>query len=126
LAVGTLYAVSYSDALPSIYDSKLQQRWCLRRGTLCLEAGFRIDPARATRFSVDVESDAGPLDSDALYSVTPVYAGVLILAIVPTLFDIARGFRRSSRRRQGLCLGCAYDLKGNASGVCPECGRTIG
>ena len=22
----------------------------------------------------------------------------------------------------GLCVGCGYDLTGNASGVCPECG----
>jgi uncharacterized paraquat-inducible protein A len=26
------------------------------------------------------------------------------------------------RQRLGLCLNCGYDLKGNESGVCPECG----
>ena len=26
------------------------------------------------------------------------------------------------RRRLGLCLNCTYDLTGNESGVCPECG----
>lgn len=26
------------------------------------------------------------------------------------------------RRRRGLCTRCAYDLRGNTSGVCPECG----
>lgn len=25
-------------------------------------------------------------------------------------------------RERGLCAGCGYDLTGNASGVCPECG----
>ena len=30
------------------------------------------------------------------------------------------------RRRLGLCLGCGYDLCGNRSGICPECGRGIG
>ena len=26
------------------------------------------------------------------------------------------------RRAPGLCIKCGYDLRGNASGVCPECG----
>ena len=29
------------------------------------------------------------------------------------------------RRRPGLCSTCGYDLTGNASGVCPECGTTV-
>ena len=29
------------------------------------------------------------------------------------------------RRRLGLCLKCGYDLTGNESGVCPECGSPI-
>ncbi|HEY8749850.1 MAG TPA: hypothetical protein VIM11_17840 [Tepidisphaeraceae bacterium] len=28
------------------------------------------------------------------------------------------------RSRAGLCLHCGYDLTGNASGICPECGTT--
>jgi hypothetical protein len=30
------------------------------------------------------------------------------------------------RRRHGLCVRCGYDLTGNTSGVCPECGVNIG
>ena len=34
--------------------------------------------------------------------------------------------RRTDRRRhQGLCTQCAYDLTGNESGFCPECGLPI-
>ena len=33
--------------------------------------------------------------------------------------------RESKRREQGLCLACGYDLTGNLSGVCPECGEDI-
>ena len=29
------------------------------------------------------------------------------------------------RLRRGLCPGCSYDLTGNVSGVCPECGSAI-
>ncbi len=32
----------------------------------------------------------------------------------------ARGWRR---RRRGRCVACGYDLRGNVSGTCPECGR---
>lgn len=30
---------------------------------------------------------------------------------------------RSRRRRCGLCQWCGYDLRGNRSGTCPECGQ---
>lgn len=29
---------------------------------------------------------------------------------------------RDRRRAPGLCCKCGYDLRGNTSGVCPECG----
>lgn len=29
------------------------------------------------------------------------------------------------RRRPGCCRRCGYDLTGNTSGVCPECGRGV-
>lgn len=32
---------------------------------------------------------------------------------------------RRARRRAGLCGKCAYDLTGNVSGICPECGTKI-
>lgn len=37
-----------------------------------------------------------------------------------------RDERRRKRRASGLCLRCGYNLAGNVSGVCPECGeRTL-
>ncbi len=38
---------------------------------------------------------------------------------------VARPLRKWHRRRRGLCVTCAYDLTGNTSGVCPECGTAI-
>ncbi|MGD2111002.1 MAG: hypothetical protein PVI86_16620 [Phycisphaerae bacterium] len=43
---------------------------------------------------------------------------------------LRRRFRRSLRRRlreQGvpICIPCGYDLTGNASGMCPECGTRV-
>jgi hypothetical protein len=56
--------------------------------------------------------------------VVPHWAGVLIFVGLP-----ARWIHRAWHHRQqgvrvtrGLCVACGYDLTGNASGVCPECG----
>jgi hypothetical protein len=34
-------------------------------------------------------------------------------------------WRRLRRIRRGLCTDCGYDLTGNTSGTCPECGRAV-
>jgi hypothetical protein len=35
-------------------------------------------------------------------------------------------YRRWERAAKGACFTCGYDLRGNCSGVCPECGAPIG
>ncbi len=54
----------------------------------------------------------------------PLWLIMLLLAGYPAVVFIYRPFRRLRRARKGLCLSCGYDLMGNESGVCPECGRT--
>ena len=68
----------------------------------------------------------------ALYVAVPVFWKALPL----TLVALATGFAFAGvkfvlaakkelpafRRRSGQCAHCAYDLTGNESGVCPECG----
>ena len=34
-------------------------------------------------------------------------------------------WRRTRRPRAGHCVNCGYDLTGNTSGVCPECGTEV-
>jgi len=43
----------------------------------------------------------------------------------PALLMISRRLHRRSRRRAGRCVRCGYDLRGNVSGVCPECGAEV-
>lgn len=43
---------------------------------------------------------------------------------------LALSFRRQATRlrerlRNGHCVSCGYDLTGNISGVCPECGEPV-
>lgn len=47
--------------------------------------------------------------------------GLLIAVIYPVLPTTVK--RR--RRKRGLCVHCEYDLTGNVSGVCPECGTPV-
>lgn len=55
----------------------------------------------------------------------PVWALVALLATCPAVAVIHGPLRRWNRRRRGLCLRCGYNLTGNASGICPECGKKI-
>jgi hypothetical protein len=54
------------------------------------------------------------------------------LALVPPLLILAgalfsrRLWKAADRLRPGLCRSCGYDLTGNVSGVCPECGGASG
>jgi hypothetical protein len=51
----------------------------------------------------------------------------LIGFAVTLRLQLARRFRRGwcERTTAGLCGACGYNLTGNASGVCPECGRAV-
>ena len=51
---------------------------------------------------------------------------VLLVLVLLLMVRLTSGWlRRRFRHRRGLCVDCAYDLTGNVSGVCPECGRAI-
>lgn len=49
---------------------------------------------------------------------------VLLGLIYPLyVFGVLPFVIRRRRQQKGLCIHCAYDLTGNESGVCPECGK---
>jgi len=60
---------------------------------------------------------------------------VLLATVLPTLAAVTVWYawdrpeeirrKRRERRANGLCEHCAYDLTGNVSGVCPECGSRV-
>jgi len=47
------------------------------------------------------------------------------LAVTAWLNVCFRWWRPMGKARPGYCLKCDYDLTGNISGTCPECGRSI-
>jgi len=51
---------------------------------------------------------------------------LLAISCVLAVYPIANApLRRWRRRRKGLCVKCGYNLTGNLSGVCPECGTKV-
>jgi hypothetical protein len=49
------------------------------------------------------------------------YLGAALVALKGVL--VIRRLRRETRFEQGHCRGCGYNLRGNTSGICPECGQ---
>jgi hypothetical protein len=56
----------------------------------------------------------------SLWLIVPIFALLPALAAVS---HVGRSVRRALRRHRGLCITCAYDLRGGLpDGRCPECG----
>ena len=78
---------------------------------------------RATGFQFIVSVEHGIYRTIAVR--IPTWQLVVALLALPALLVVFPAVRRSRRRRRGACLKCGYDLTGNETGVCPECGKAI-
>jgi hypothetical protein len=54
----------------------------------------------------------------------PCWFLLLVFGAVP-LLRASRALAATRSRRRGHCAACGYNLTGNVSGVCPECGAPI-
>ena len=52
----------------------------------------------------------------------PMRLPFALFALAPATYFAAGVLRRWRRRQRGECVACGYNLTGNVSGVCPECG----
>lgn len=50
---------------------------------------------------------------------------IYLLALWFCIRSLKTKFSERRLRAGGLCAQCAYDLEGNTSGVCPECGTRV-
>ena len=55
----------------------------------------------------------------------PYSAAALVLGVPPLVLCGGILVVTRPRREPGFCRSCAYDLTGNISGTCPECGTPI-
>jgi len=61
----------------------------------------------------------------AVHVGVPLWILCVIFGAYPTVMFLRGPVRRWNRRRRGRCARCGYDLSGNESGVCPECGSPV-
>ena len=58
----------------------------------------------------------------------PVWIVIAITAIPPCVWVVHRlivASKRNAGCASAVCAACSYDLTGNLSGVCPECGKIV-
>lgn len=93
----------------------------LPEGFMMPEQGWRIhDPGEVTWIPRSY------FHSGHLWGVNvPLWLPFLLLSAYPTIALVRGPVRRYRRRRKGLCIKCGYNLSGNVSAVCPECGRSF-
>jgi hypothetical protein len=65
----------------------------------------------------------GRFPSSAFAAGCPPWFLVLLFGLYPALAFTLRSVRLRRRRRRNQCIHCGYNLTGNVSGICPECGR---
>lgn len=61
-------------------------------------------------------------DCEFLRTVGLVMVLVGILPSFIAIIRVERRYRRARQSQQGICQNCGYDLRGNVSDICPECG----
>lgn len=103
----------------------------LRRGwPPWVDGSFRMTPAiapvRTTALGVEVFTMTTPPTKGQKYRIVfvPAWYPFLAAAVVPVVWLVGR-LRRRRRSGPGRCRRCSYDLTGNTSGVCPECGTPV-
>jgi hypothetical protein len=55
----------------------------------------------------------------------PLWLAWSVVSAYPVFVVARRLLVRRLRRRRGQCLACGYNLAGNVSGVCSECGTRV-
>jgi hypothetical protein len=81
---------------------------------------------RASRDGVSGYSGMSPMRFGSVF--VTFWMPALLTGALP-FFVLARWagafLSRRRRRSRGLCERCCYDLRGNVSGACPECGTAV-
>jgi len=119
--IGTVKLVTQAALIPFVLGTPLLIRSLVRLGCFVL---------LYIGFSILVDLIEKPPAMDPLYVYWIYYKSRDVLALVAIFAALAPdhiAMERAARARNMLpnCEKCEYDLTGNVSGVCPECGTTI-
>jgi hypothetical protein len=109
--------------VPDRADEQALATWLDRR-----EARKRAEAARALSTLLADEGFYFNYTSEPsreLIVQLPFWFLILVVSAYPAYALLTGPIRRRIRRARGSCVKCAYNLTGNTSGVCPECGTAI-
>jgi hypothetical protein len=115
---GTIQFDDPSHRFPSFHTTDMKPHFLYRRyfAHRILQAGFVWSRFR---------DGGGSFYSDIWAIGVPSWVPPLSFAVLPVWCIAATVRDRRIRGRIGSCQTCSYNLTGNTSGVCPECGRAI-
>jgi len=122
--LGVLYVwdLSYAEEIPLLYDSKLLIGYYVFRGTFYVEDMKLLEQPPNRYFLTEMYRARPPDSSSGLVFRFPLWTLVVLLLAYATCVLIIPAYRRRRRFRSGRCIQCGYNLTGNVSSVCPECG----
>ncbi|HXE54709.1 MAG TPA: hypothetical protein VN541_16930 [Tepidisphaeraceae bacterium] len=84
-----------------------------------------ISPDNPVAVTSDEFPDGGPVTVSATKTlIFPAWQLALLSAFIPAWWTLRR-VRSSLKIGHGGCAVCGYNLTGNTSGTCPECGTAI-
>ena len=89
--------------------------------------GFAAAPVRMPDGRIEHVLQWPPAPSKAMasYRRFPYPLLCIGLLVLPAMWMLLGIHARDKARRAGCCHACGYNLTGNVSGVCPECGKAI-
>ena len=94
--------------------------WRLARGAATGKGSF----LGVSYVSRPTQAGARPGGHEGRFFLVAVpFAYPLALAAAAAAWALAARARLARRSRLGACKSCGYDLTGNVSGTCPECGK---
>ncbi|MFQ5462525.1 MAG: hypothetical protein ACE5E5_07855 [Phycisphaerae bacterium] len=132
---------SFSDGLVRLYHYQSNEPMEMEISTDSRRISFRrqsdkavyqrVQHAGPDRIShhaiVSTRLRSSPFNSNTVVKLTgvrtTVVLPVVLLLVYPVLAVLQDSLRRR-RQRPGICVYCQYDMTGNTTGVCPECGRS--
>lgn len=100
-----------------VWARRQRLKWVNHPTPLGLETRVRF-------FSLIVERRRSWLGDTRLQMCVPLWVPTLLFSILPATALISHRLQRR-RGAHGLCTQCGYDLRGNVSGRCPECGTSV-
>jgi hypothetical protein len=119
-----VFLASRNYMMPPFYIPRTPGQICDANDVIISRMAFSLGG-----FDVDISTIFGPCDAEASDFARlwlPLWIPFVLSVPYPALVFIRGPLRRRRRLRKGLCTKCGYDLTGNVSGVCPECGQRCG